>query len=124
VSVYRCEYCHDNKRVLNEASKWVPCPYCLHRRGRGFELELQESLPAQESVITSATPRSPSGEGWSPANTALVLKAALYAGAAALLLYYFSAYKAEERDVLEPEAPELGPPATDTGEYSLWEPQS
>jgi hypothetical protein len=121
VSVYRCEYCHDNKRVLNEASKWVPCPYCQH--GRGLELELQEPLPAQESAITAATRRSPSGEGWSPANTALVLKAALYAGAA-LLLYHLSAHKADGRDMLEPEATELDSPAADPGEYSPWEPQS
>ncbi len=140
---FECRTCCDSGRLADRRGNIIACPYCT--RGAEYARQLAVAPPdarhdgakSRPSILDRLLPRrrpagtSPApapaaanGEGWTPAQAAFVLKAMLYASAAAaaFALYHFTQSSAEdgERDMLKLESPEADVPA----EYSPWEPES
>jgi len=91
----------------------IPCPSCNPGGARG-------AFPPSARVQPTPTPAA--GEPWTPAQTAQVLKTALYivAGLAAWFFYrhFESDFGVQEGDALEANAS-----APNGDDYSPWEPE-
>jgi len=102
---FDCPTCHNSGCLRDLRRSVIPCPHC-----KGDAEYRRQSAP-QPSI----------GEAWSPAHTAVLLKAVLYVAATAMAfaLYHFTTDNAAGDSVVGPDSEAGSSPA----EYSTWEPQ-
>ncbi len=102
---FDCPTCHNSGRVGDRRGSVIPCPHCE----RGAEYRRQSA--SQPGI----------GEAWTPAHSAVLLKAVLYVAATAMAfaLYRFTTDNAAGDLVVRPDSVAGSPPA----EYSTWEPE-
>jgi len=113
--VIPCAMCGGRQHVMNPpgstCGRMTPCPSCNPGGMRGAF-----PAPVQPKPTAAAT-----SESWTPAQTAQVLKAALYivVGLTVYGLFHLgNKAESEEADVLEPDSS-----APNVDDYSPWEPE-